>query len=192
MDRSSGKKSNTWGLGIELDVQRRDVDFQQSIKLLNQPGGSGQDAKSSPSSARIENRQGMSFVALWSQGAEDRRIEIRRRMGLFLLFAQAAADAAPQTAISWSQQSTQVIPQAVLPTLSTALTYSSSLPGLLSASPLKVEEAPASAPPSCKASTTKQRASSLLDRVRGLDQTLLRILISHCRLRPKKAVKTLL
>lgn len=77
LDRSTGKRVHTWGIGIHLELK-------QNVQLpaLEVVGGSptsvkAQDVGSSPSLKRV----GMSVLPWWSSKAEYRREEMRRRLG---------------------------------------------------------------------------------------------------------------
>lgn len=77
LDRNTGKRVHTWGIGIHLELK-------QNVQLpaLEVVGGSptsikAQDVGSSPSLKRV----GMSVLPLWSSKAEYRREEMRRRLG---------------------------------------------------------------------------------------------------------------
>jgi hypothetical protein len=77
LDRATGKKVYTYGIGIELRVRRNEQ--RPELEMVGVGGGGGV----SRGSASV----GMSVVALWSQGSEARREEVRKRLGRKVLQA---------------------------------------------------------------------------------------------------------
>lgn len=77
LSKSSGKRVNGWGIGIELDLKRNSEASERSLAIQNSPSS----RKQSSPSKMAGKREGMSVVALWSQGAEERKNEIRLRLG---------------------------------------------------------------------------------------------------------------
>jgi hypothetical protein len=94
LDRSSGKKVYTWGLGIDLRV-RQNVQLP-AFEIVHPPSTVPASAEStpvrreppsSPASAGKLKRQGMSVLPLWSCKADYRREEMRRRLGACVIKA---------------------------------------------------------------------------------------------------------
>lgn len=78
LSKTTGKKLNAWGIGIELDLKRNGEASERSLAILNSPSPV---KKQNTPSKMAGKRDGMSVVALWSQGAEERKTEIRLRLG---------------------------------------------------------------------------------------------------------------
>lgn len=78
LSKATGKKAWAWGIGIELDLKRNNEAVERSLSIQNSPSSS---AKKPSPSKMVGKREGMSVVALWSQGAEERRNQIRCRLG---------------------------------------------------------------------------------------------------------------
>lgn len=90
-DRASNRASVVWSLGLELVVRHHAPIASRS--LVNAPSSPPQ---ASPSKFGGSTRDGMSLIALWSQSADARRTEVRRRLGLLVARAYEV-----RTACSW-------------------------------------------------------------------------------------------
>ncbi|GAA96796.1 uncharacterized protein L969DRAFT_83419 [Mixia osmundae IAM 14324] len=84
LDRQTGRRVATWGLGIELNV-KRNVQVAEFELLQDAAPLSSSDDEQDVQQARAESasgrpRDGMSVIALWSQGAAARKDLISRRL----------------------------------------------------------------------------------------------------------------
>ena len=80
LHRATGKKSLTWGLGIEITVKTNII--LPNLELVNP---SLPVSGPLPPARRITARDGMSIVALWSQSSEMRTEEVRKRLGMLAI-----------------------------------------------------------------------------------------------------------
>lgn len=83
--KGTGRRQPTWGIGIELDIKKHAP--EPSLELMG--------SSASPSHKRAQQqaptpggRDGMSVVALWSQGAEARKELIKQCLGQMILDQQ--------------------------------------------------------------------------------------------------------
>lgn len=90
LDRNSGKRVHTWGIGIHLELKQNVqlpalelVGSSPSSSSSRQGALSSLDSPATPALKRV----GMSVLPLWSSKAEYRREEMRRRLGECVLKA---------------------------------------------------------------------------------------------------------
>lgn len=76
----TGGRTATWGLGIELEIKRH---VQEPALELG--GASASPRKPHPHVSQSGARDGMSVVALWSQGADSRKECLKRHLGQMVL-----------------------------------------------------------------------------------------------------------
>lgn len=80
-------KTTSYGIGLELTLKRNSAAANQStIEIVGCSIN-----KQTSSGASTTHRDGMSVVATWSQGSEHRKLEMRKRMILFLLRERAVS-----------------------------------------------------------------------------------------------------
>ena len=94
MDKTTGKKVYTWGLGIVLHIKQNvQLPAFEMIGPQSPSSASGKTAISprSPSNMgrSVEKRQGMSVMPLWSSRSDARKEEMRRRLGECVIKAHA-------------------------------------------------------------------------------------------------------
>jgi hypothetical protein len=89
LDRTTGNKVYTYGIGIELRIRRNEPRPElEIVGVGGSPGaGGGAGGGGGKRSNRNSSSMGMNVVALWSQGSEGRREEVRRRLGRKVLQA---------------------------------------------------------------------------------------------------------
>lgn len=78
--KSTGRKTTTWGVGIELEIKRHAP--EPSMELL---GASANPTRHRRVPSGGGARDGMSVVALWSQGSESRKELVRKTLGEMVL-----------------------------------------------------------------------------------------------------------
>jgi len=184
MSKTNGKKMSSWGIGIELDLKRNGEATERSLSIQNSPVSA---KKPTSPNKMAGKREGMSVVALWSQGAEERKNEIRLRLGNCVVqhhdsFLHSIADERPSTPISRPRRHSSEpsfhpdfdlcalpsVPTSTLPDLlGVQRSTGQTLNGLASSSssPNKSENDATTRKPSAKV-----RASSLTERIKAKEQ----------------------
>ncbi|KAK9895620.1 hypothetical protein P389DRAFT_66913 [Cystobasidium minutum MCA 4210] len=78
LDRNTGKRVHTWGIGIHLELKQNvQLPALEVVGSSPSPSKQAQELSTPPNLKRV----GMSVLPLWSSKAEDRREELRRRLG---------------------------------------------------------------------------------------------------------------
>lgn len=84
VSKGFGSKSGTWGVGIELEVKRNEP--EPTMELLGASASPRKQAgRSSLGGGGGGARDGMSVVALWSQGSDGRKELVRQTLGQMVL-----------------------------------------------------------------------------------------------------------